>query len=271
MKEKPGVKLTDTNPHWLMRPTDKGVAAGFKGMWHVKKPGKVSKTQVGKRYLVSMFMKARSKLYKAKYFASTKTLVEKEILVGKLHQLFHVKGPTFAQRDWGLAEDMNFGHFTDEAGEDCVASQHIDHDYMATKEMSPKLVYDGEHNPATAYVTRRYIGGDEDGVKRQNYLVKTAPMPPRPGKEGKPDPNRKLHCFVSIDHGYALYNRSELVAGMNFKEFVNWSLELPLSHKLHYKLIKRGESIMDLIEAMRPQDKNRAVYMALAKMGRRLR
>ena len=267
MTVKPGANFKDTIPHRVMLPTTKGLAAGIEGEWHVKKPGRISKIQMGKRYLISLLMKARSKLYKSKYFHNTKTLVEKEILAGKLTQLTHIKGPTFAQIDWELAEDMKFGHFKDEDGEDCIACRHIDHDYMATREAASRLVYDGEHNPATAYVQRRYMMGDEDAVKKANYLVKRAPLPPRPGTQKKPDPPRKLHCFVSIDHGYALYNRSDVVADMSFKEFVHWSLELPLSHKLHYSLIKRGESIMELIDGMRPVDKTRAVYMALAKMG----
>lgn len=257
MNLKPGGGLTDTNPHFVMVPTTDGLSAGISPSdWHVKKPGKISSLQSFKRYLKSLLMKFVGKTHKANYFENDRTLVEKEILAGKIHQLVHINGPTFAKSDWELAENMEYGYFKDEDGEDCIASKHIDHDYMATKENASELYYDGEHNPATAYVLRRYLTGDEDAVKRANYLVKIS----------SDTGFQKRHCFVSIDHGYAFYNISKQVTKMSFREFAAWSLEPPLSHKLHYRFIKPKESIMPLINGMSPDDRDKAVYMALAKI-----
>ncbi len=264
--KKKGFALTDTNPHYIATPTKKGKAAGFEGKWHIKKPGKVSTFEVLKRYLISLIMKLRKKDYKARYFDNTKTLVNKEVLAGKLTQLIHVKGPTFANMDWKLAEDMKFGYLVDSKGRDCIACQHIAHDYMAIDETAPKVTYDGEHNPATAYVIRRFLMGDEDGVKRQNYLVKRLPMPDQKGAGKKAFFAQQLHCFVAIDHGFAFYNRCSQAEGLGFQEFVKWSLTLSRLHKLHYNYIKTNESIMELINAMREVDQQRAVYMALAKI-----
>lgn len=53
---------------------------------------------------------------------------------------------------------------------------------------------------------------------------------------------------------------------MDFEQFNRWVLQLPNTHKLHYSVLKRGESIMDLIDTMSREDQTRAVYMALTKI-----
>ncbi len=248
----PGQDFRDTVEHKIMVPTERGESLGLKGKWHIKKPGKVSKAENIKRSAVNAYYKARGKGYKSVHYKNTRSVVEKEILAGKLTRQALVKGASFARYDWNLEGDMQFAYFNDK-GEHSVGCQHIPHDHLATDEIRGRLVYDGEHNPATAYVFRRYLLGDEDGVKKGNYLVKV-------------NHDAGVHCFIPIDYGLAFFNRSKKAEKMNFSEFVRWSLKLPLSHGVHYSLFKRGESIMSFINDMSEGDKTRAVYMALEKM-----
>ena len=241
---------TDTVPHILAIPSKNGQKKGISGRWHVKYPAGVGRFERLKRRIVAGVMSLRRKPYKSRYFDNSKTLAEREVLAGKLMELASRKGPSYSSYEW--AERKNAQHeILLSEGQSCVASRHMKSKYTATMERGKNIVYDGEHNPATVYVMRRLLG-DEDAVKRDNYLVDV-------NQEG-------VHCFMPIDFGYAFYNHSDIADDMNFDQFSEWVLQLPKMHKLHYATVKRGESIMDLINAMSPEDKRRAVYMALTKM-----
>lgn len=242
---------TSTVPHVMMEPNKAGKARGITGKWHVKFPTGVRILETLKRKVVARFMKLMGKNHKSNYFNNKKTLAEREVLAGKMAQLASIRGPSYCQYNWEINKTPQIEVLL-HRGETCVASKHFNHSHGGEAENKSSIIYDGEHNPASAYVMRRFFLGDEDAVKRDNYLVDV-------NSEG-------VHCFIPIDYGFAFYNNSDATENMKFEEFAHWVLQLPAAHKLHYGLLKRGDSIMDLIDGMLPSQKLQAVYMALSKI-----
>ena len=243
--------FTSTVGHAIAAPTNEAKKRGIDGLWHVKFPMSVGKLEKLKRKLVAGIMHLRNKPYKSRYFNNPKTLAEREVLAGKMAQLVSLRGPSYVSEDWQLNRTPQI-EVLHNSGQHCVANRHIYSKYPATLEHGRDIVYDGEHNPASVYVVRRFFLGDEDAVKRDNYLVDV-------NGDG-------VHCFIPVDYGFSFYNHSDATDTMDFKQFVQWTLHLPGMHRLHYAFLKRGESIMDLIHTMSPQDQHRAVYMALSKI-----
>ncbi|MGI9274062.1 MAG: hypothetical protein ACR2PT_04270, partial [Endozoicomonas sp.] len=227
---------------------------GVSGIWHVKKPGQISRLEKTKRFFVSLVYRLTGSKTKALYYRNTQLLVEKEVLAGKLNRLVMLSGNTYCSGNWGLAEQMHHGYsYDDEQDEHCVANQHIEHSHLASKEFGNDLTYDGENNPASAYVMRRFFLGDADSLKRGNYLVQV-------------DKEHSKRSFVSIDFGMAFHDHWTVPDNIDFSDFVEKVLTPPLAYQAHYSVLKRGEGIHDLFKGMSINDRECSVYMSLQKI-----
>ena len=242
--------VSGTVPHEIMEPTQNALKQGITGLWHVKYPKRVTRMERVKQFFRIVFMKLTNNADKARYFQNPKSMAEREVVAAQLDQLASTRAPSFATHEWGTTSQQS-GILLNN-GETCVAGRHIEHDHTASKVLNQDTVYDGEHNPASAFIFRTILFGDYDGAKGDNYLVKS-------NEAG-------AHCFIPIDYGFTFYKDHRKLLAMPFEQFVTHSLKLPTWQRLHYNVIKRNESIMGVIHSMSQEDKNRAAYMALSKI-----
>lgn len=148
--------FTSTVAHIITAPTDEGQKRGITGFWHVKFPMGIGRIEKLKRKVVSVIMRLRNKPYKSRYFNNPKTLAEREVLAGKMAQLASIRGPSYSSTDWQLNRTPQI-EILHNSGQLCVTNKHIYSKHSASEELDRDIVYDGEHNPASAYVMRRFF------------------------------------------------------------------------------------------------------------------
>ena len=245
-----------TIAHELRTPTKTAQKMGIEGkVWHVKSPGKVSIVEQVKRLILGTFYLVMGKPHKSLYFWDIKKVAQREVLAGRIMQHALKNGPVFCDRQSSdiIANAMNFEYFQSVRSKNPkVLCQHIDHKHTGFKETIGHT-FSGVHNPLTAYVFRRYFLGDEDCLKKSNYLI----------QQDNLTGNRH---FLSIDFGMAFFNRSDNADNMNFNQFCDWATTVTYRKWAHSELFQPGENLMGLVNHLSATEKKQAVFMALCQM-----
>ncbi|MRI35367.1 hypothetical protein EOPP23_20620 [Endozoicomonas sp. OPT23] len=205
--------------HKIMRRRD----STDKVVWHVKTPGYELGGEKFKRFLQKVIYLFTRKSYKAKFYNNPKLLVQREIFAANVYRAVV-----------GAGNDYQVEYSRDERDKsDCIASRHLyDHkvgeSYFTDKVSKP--VFNEERHPAVDLCVRRFLLGDQDYLKPDNYMYTESSVP------GKSD-------WVSIDFGMAFYNHCDLPEDCTLDEFTEIVFSPSNLHRFQY----RGkETVLDM-------------------------
>ena len=239
---------TDTVNHQLMVVNENHPRAyEYQGIWHVKTPGYESSGEKLKRFVQKLMYWITGKKYKANYYDDRQLLAQKEVLAGRVYKAAVSDGDISGfHHDYQMAYSVN--NSTDEAGrapDHCIASRHLegyedgkrlaDDSFMASI-IDKKDVFDLRHNPVICMIIRRFLLGDEDYLKLDNYMVKQ-------GKEGEPS------RVVNIDFGMSFYNVSPLPKKrITIKQFMKIMMRPSKKHRIQYLLKPTIHTVIDAMD-----------------------
>ena len=246
----------DTVDHQRMRVrSDRLQAKQLAGTWHVKTPGNESVPERLKRNLQKLIYRITGQRYKAEFYNDKQLLAQKEVMAGNVYKAVMAKAgdPQFQetyQMHYSINEKSQ-GH--------CIASRHLE-GYLPGSQLvvdpsdrSSQVHYKAfrsEHNPATNLVIRRFLLGDEDYLKLDNYMFAPDPDPE------KADEQRLLN----IDFGMAFYSQCKLPEMCDLDQFQKKIMRPSAKHFIQY----RGKHTMhSVIAAMNPEDARKGIKTAL--------
>ena len=251
-----GGKFTDTVDHQIMEVRGlKGDLLSVKGVWHLKSPGKESPRERRKRKFQKIIYGLLGQKYKAAYYDDHKLLVQKEVLATNIYRTVILGG---SKPDENFAEEFQCGYSFDEVNKrHCVASKHLDHyDNASTLfyrnvEGPEWRIFDETHNPATNLVIRRFLLGDEDYLKLDNYMIK---------QNQDRSARTRMYC---IDFGMAFYNMFRLPQRCSIGQFTERLMGKSKKHRVQY----RGKpTIHTVLESMNPGQVDRGIRSGLQKI-----
>ncbi|AMO57161.1 hypothetical protein GZ77_16860 [Endozoicomonas montiporae] len=247
---------TDTVDHKMMFVNPElPEAQKYSGSWHVKTPGRESTGEKLKRYLQKMIYWITGQRYKADYYDNKQLLAQKEVLAANVY-----RGVVSAESDCCFNRDYQVGYSLREAetmaGDDghCIASRHLQgyekgHRLVNKPSNSASPVYHTRfhkrHNPVVNLVIRRFLLGDEDYLKLDNYMFV--------GESKRAVGAHTRQRLVNIDFGMSFYNRFKLPLKCTFEQFRSKMMTPSLKHRLQY----RGRhTIHAVIRAMERADED---------------
>lgn len=210
-------RYTDTVDHRLMTVArEQQRLTGMEGHWHVKGPGRESRATKMKRAFQRLVYFLSGRLYKGRYYDDPQLLIQKEVVATQLYRCIKsARDPEFAQvYQCGYSYDQehkrHYGAFKHLEG--CQE--------MARLAPEDRPAFSPEHNPAVDLVIRRFLLGDEDYLKLDNYMYK-------PTGEG-------AQVLYAIDFGMAFYNRFKLPERCDFATFKKRLLTPSGKHRVQY-------------------------------------
>ena len=254
----------DTVDHKLMSVSpDRPEAQTYFGKWHGKTPGHESTGEKLKRYFQKMMYWMTGQRYKADYYDNKQLLAQKEVLAANVYR--EVVG---TEADSRFNNDYQVGYSLKEAGstgverEHCIASKHLKgydkgHRMVQNPSDSSSTVhltrFHKRHNPMVNLVIRRFLLGDEDYLKLDNYMF----VNDSPDSKRAIGPNAKQR-LVNIDFGMSFYNRCKLPSECSLAQFRHKMMTPSLKHRAQY----RGKhTIHTVIQAMDSAGKNTDAMM----------
>ena len=239
----------DTVDHQLMTVnlSDKNIVAidpglsGLSGQWHVKGPGKERLGTRCKRFVQRVIYRIGGQRYKGDYYDDPRLLIQKEIVATNLYkaakcQIIH---DDFFSRNY-------CAHYTvdNKKSRFYGAFKHLE-GFVDAGQLDKTLSFRKKHNPALELVLRRFLLGDEDYLKLDNYMYK-----------------KETGDLYSIDFGMAFYNKLTLKDGCDFQQFKARLLKPSKKHRLQY--LKRDKStLLALVKMQRPEEVDNAIKNAL--------
>ncbi len=187
-------------------------------VWHVKTPGRESRGEKIKRFVQKIIFTATRLTTKAHYFDNRQLLAQREIMAGNVYKEVMSAGTDFkleytfneARSDHGVASEHLTGY---RKGESCFK-------YLA--EGGTKEIQDDYH-PAVSLVVRRFLLGDQDYLKPDNYLFEDS------------NADQKGCKWLAIDFGMAFYSPFEIPKGCNLREFSRRVFKPSKFHRIQYK------------------------------------
>ncbi|WP_257255413.1 hypothetical protein [Endozoicomonas sp. SESOKO3] len=226
------------------------------GLWHIKTLGYESGTEKFKRLLQKVIYLITGKPYKARFYDNRKVLAQRECLAAEAYKKVMHYGQEYMHR-----------YSLDEKRQDhCVASKDLKGFYPGDtyfhKTLFPSICqFADDHNPVTNLVMRRFLLGDQDYLKLDNYLFKHAEgdelMNVEKGDElitGK---------LVSIDFGMSFYNQFSLPKNCTMDEFTQKLLQPSRLHRVQY----RGKNtLLTMVEQMPDDQVKRSIESALQRI-----
>ena len=259
-KHAPGQKKdTDTVDHKRML-VSPGLpeAERYPGEWHVKTPGHESTGVKLKRYLQKMMYWITGQRYKADYYNNKQLLAQKEVLAANVY-----REVVSADSDDHFNSVYKVGYSMKEAdspsGEDehCIASRHLqnyENGHRLVQKPSDRSSpvhftrFHQTHNPVVDLVVRRFLLGDEDYLKLDNYMfIQDSDRQKQSAEEGA---SQRL---VNIDFGMSFYNRCQLPSKCTLAQFRQKMMSPSIKHRSQY----RGRhTIHTVIQAMKRNGEN---------------
>ncbi|WP_354022235.1 hypothetical protein [Endozoicomonas lisbonensis] len=241
---------TVDHKHMLVSP---GLAEAerYSGEWHVKTPGYESTGVKLKRYLQKMMYWITGQRYKADYYDNKQLLAQKEVLAANVY-----REVVSSESDDHFNGAYKVGYSMKEAGsssgedEHCIASRHLqgyDNGHRLVQKpsdsSSPVLCtrFHKTHNPVVNLVVRRFLLGDEDYLKLDNYMF-------------APDAGGGTRQrLVNIDFGMSFYNRCKLPSKCTLEQFHHKMMSPSIKHRGQY----RGRhTIHTVIQGMKRNGEN---------------
>ncbi|MDP0589040.1 MAG: hypothetical protein QS748_07530 [Candidatus Endonucleobacter bathymodioli] len=238
----PGSKsYMDTIDHQLMKVKDckdnekeevNGGRPVLSGTWHVKGPGLERPATRFKRMLQRVIYNMIGHKYKGRYYDNPKLLIQKEVLATNVYKI--IKGNAVG----GVAMNGYGAHYTvdRDKGRYYGAFKHLD-GFMDASAMNPEDKVRMCDQPATELVLRRYLLGDEDYLKMDNYMY-----------------DRLSGSFHSIDFGMSFYNQSTLDPDCDFDQFKAAMLKTSRKHRLQYNVLGNGDNLLKLVKSKNADD-----------------
>ena len=233
-------------------------AERYSGEWHVKTPGHESTGVKLKRYLQKMMYWITGQRYKADYYDNKQLLAQKEVLAANVY-----REVVSADSDDHFNSVYKVGYSMKEAespsGEDehCIASRHLQnyesgHRLVQKPSDSSSQVlftrFHKTHNPVVDLVVRRFLLGDEDYLKLDNYMF-TQDADRKKQSSGAESGQR----LVNIDFGMSFYNRCKLPSKCTLAQFRHKMMSPSIKHRGQY----RGRhTIHTVIQAMKRNGEN---------------
>ena len=251
-RELPGSHDADTVDHKRMC-VNEGLqeARRFDGIWHVKTPGHESTGEKLKRYFQKMMYWISGQRYKADYYDNKQLLAQKEVLAANVYKAV-VNSPGDPSFDRAYRVGYSLRDAEDPArNEHCIASRHLD-----GYQQGNSLVYEHNdrssqvletrfhpvHNPVVGLVIRKFLLGDEDYLKLDNYMFTDDP-----DERGHPPGQTSRKRLVDIDFGMSYYNRCKLPVRCNLMQFRHKMLTPSFKHRNQYH---GKHTMITVIEAM---------------------
>ena len=244
----------DTIDHKRMKVREtRPEASRLTGTWHVKTPGHESVPERFKRYMQKIIYRITGQRYKAEFYNDRQLLAQKEVLAADVY-----KTVVGGKADPQFQEDYQVYYSLDhEKNEHCIASRHLE-----GFKSGSELVIDPSrrssavcfsqfhpvHNPVIDLVIRRFLLGDEDYLKLDNYMFNSDPM--QPGQQR----------LLNIDFGMAFYNQCRLPEHCNLKQFQKRMLKPSTKHRIQY----HGKHTMhSVLASMNPEQVDNGMKSAL--------
>ncbi|WP_062268883.1 hypothetical protein [Endozoicomonas arenosclerae] len=231
--------------------------AGVKeDVWHVKTPGHESRAEKFKRLLQKVIFLITGKSYKAHFYDDRKVLAQRECLAAEAYK-----------KAMGYGQEYIYRYSLDEARQDhCVASKDLEGYYPGNtffhQTLFPSICqFTDDHNPATNLVMRRFLLGDQDYLKLDNYLFKQAEGEELANvEEGEELLTGKL---VSIDFGMSFYNRFSLPKDCTLDQFAQKLMRPSRLHRMQY----RGQkTLLTMVGQMPKEQVDRSIRLALQRV-----
>ncbi|WP_422138472.1 hypothetical protein [Endozoicomonas sp. ALC020] len=231
------------------RESDSTKAGKKEEFWHVKTLGYESGAEKFKRLLQKVIHLITGKSYKARFYDDRKVLAQRECLAAEAYKQVMGYGQEYIHR-----------YSLDEKNQDhCVASKDLKGFYPGNtffqQTLFPSICqFTDDHNPVTNLVMRRFLLGDQDYLKLDNYLFKHAE-----------DDELLTGKLVSIDFGMSFYNRFSLPRNCSIDEF---SQRLLRPSKLHRFQYRGKKTLLTMVEQMPPEQVGRSIKLALERITR---
>lgn len=245
----------DTVDHKRMKVRGARPEAGhLTGIWHVKTPGYERIPERFKRYLQKMIYRITGKRYKAEFYNDRQLLAQKEVLAANVY-----KTVVGRKADQQFQEDYQVYYSLDHGRDNhCIASRHLEGFRPGTELVSDSSSrsspvnfsqFHPVHNPATDLVVRRFLLGDDDYMKLDNYMF--SPDPGQPGQQR----------LFNIDFGMAFYNQCRLPEHCSLDQFQAKMLSQTTKHRINY----RGKhTLLSVLASMQPGEVHAGIKSALA-------
>ena len=256
---KSGAKnFTDTVDHQVMevRNAD-GVQSPIDGVWHVKSPGKESRQTRFKRFIQKLVHHVTGQDYKGHYYDDHKLLVQKEVLATNLYRAVVLEDE---RPDEEFEKQFQCGYSYDEQRDrHCVAIRHLEGFKDASTMFHRDLegpehrIFDDRHNPAADLVVRRFLLGDEDYLKLDNYMYKIN------------DDEQARTRMYSIDFGMSFYDMFHLPKRCTYEQFRQRLLTKSRKHQVQYS---DRPTMMTVIRLMSQGQVEAGIRGALDKIAR---
>ncbi|KEQ16751.1 hypothetical protein [Endozoicomonas numazuensis] len=227
-----------------------------KEVWHVKTPGRETGAEKFKRLLQKVIYFITGKSYKAHFYDNRKVLAQRECLAAEAYK-----------QAMGYGSEYIYRYSLDEERQDhCVASKDLQGYYSGDTFFQQTLFpsisqFTDDHNPATNLVMRRFLLGDQDYLKLDNYLFKQA----EGGELSHVQEGEELLTgkLISIDFGMSFYNQFALPKRCTLEQFTNKLLQPSNLHRVQY----RGQkTLLTMVGQMERDQVQRSIEVALNRI-----
>lgn len=237
--------------------------------WHLKTPGKEASTERFKRFLQKMIYWVTGKPYKSSYFDDHQLLTQREVLAANVYKTAMLASPDGTAQHSDSMDRFNdeyeVGYSFDSGDSDhqashSIAARHLN-GYADASELFSEAVlptlddFDEDFDPVTNLVIRRFLLGDEDCLKPENYMFSKI----------KECDGRMRVKLCAIDFGMGFYNCFDLPDRCSLETFQQRLLTPSWKHTLQY----RGKpTLLTLLENQDDQRIQGLVKNALGKIAR---
>ena len=212
----------------------------YSGEWHVKTPGHESTGVKLKRYLQKMMYWITGQRYKADYYDNKQLLAQKEVLAANVYrEVVGTEGDDHFDRVYQVDYSMKEAETSSGRDEHCIASRHLqgyESGYRLVQNPSDRssLVhftrFHQTHNPVVDLVVRRFLLGDEDYLKLDNYMF--IQDSDRQKQSAEEEARQRL---VNIDFGMSFYNRCQLPSKCTLTQFRQKMMSPSIKHRSQYR------------------------------------
>lgn len=169
----------------------------------------------------------------------------------------------------GYGQEYAYRYSLDEKRQDhCVASKDLKDFYPGDtffrQTLFPSICqFTDDQNPVTNLVMRRFLLGDQDYLKLDNYLFKHAEGDELVNVEDGDD--LITGKLVSIDFGMSFYNQFPLPRDCSMEEFTEKLLHPSSLHRFQYRGKK---TLLSMVEQMPEDQVKRSVELALRRIAK---
>ncbi|MGB1270454.1 MAG: hypothetical protein ACPG5T_00130 [Endozoicomonas sp.] len=225
----------DTVSHrWVVKPPGWLQAES----WHLKTPGKEASTERFKRFLQKMIYWVTGKPYKSSFFDDRQLLTQREVLAANVYKAAMLTSPHDTTQpsdsmdrfndEYEVAYSCDPGD-SDHPASHSIAARHLngytDASELFSEAALPTLDdFEENFDPVTNLVIRRFLLGDEDSLKPENYMFSKI----------KESDGRIRTKLCSIDFGMGFYNCFDLPDYCSLEAFQKRLLTPSWKHTLQY-------------------------------------